>query len=114
VIVLTLLWPALELAIFVARFGRMPPGGPTASLVFLPMGFVSAVAVTWLWSRTSGPDGRRRIALGYVVAAPLALIGNLLGGLVLPGMWGPLVFGGVPLLIGATVGYLLGPRRTPQ
>lgn len=105
---LALAWPAAQLAVFWLRFGHMPPGGPGESLVFLPMGVVGAVAAVWLWSRANSRRQRRYVAGGYLLAIPVAFFGALGGGLVLPWFLGPLVFGGVPLIVGSYAGFVMG------
>jgi hypothetical protein len=100
-------WPAVQLAVFWLRFHRLPPGGVSDGLVFLPMGLVSGLAMAALWSRASSPRRIRFVGYGYLVATPVAFLGSLLGGLVLPGVWGPLVFGALPLIVGCGIGFVL-------
>jgi len=111
VILLTLVWPAAHLLVFWLRFGQMPPGGPAESLVFVPMGLVAAIAAVWLGSRAESSRRRRFVVGGYIAASPFAFIGSLVGGLMLPGGWGPLVFGAVPLIVGCWIGYVSGRSR---
>ncbi len=108
---LAVAWPALQLAIFWVRFGGMPPEGAQASLVFLPMGMVSAAAALWFWSASADSRQRRAVLYGYLVASPFALVGSLLGGLALPGALGALVLGAGPLVLGSWVGYRIGRSR---
>lgn len=108
VVALTLLWPAIQLLVFWLRFGRLPVAG---SVVFIPMGFVAAVPAVWLWSSSATRRRRRDVTLGYLVACPFAFLGSLLGGLVLPGIWGPLVCGAGPLVAGCLIGFAVGRRR---
>lgn len=111
VICLTLAWPAIQLLVFGLRFQRFPPGGPAESLVFVPMGLLTAVFTVWLWTRTDSQRQRRFVAAGYLIAAPVALLGSLTAGLALP-IWGTLIFGGVPLLLGSYIGFAVGrPQR---
>jgi hypothetical protein len=112
VIVLTLFWPAAQLLVFLLRFGQPPPGGPAESLVFVPMGLVTGITAVLLWERASSSPRRRLVVVGYVAATPFAFIGSLVGGLVLPGVWGPLVFGGAPLIAGCYIGYATGRPRS--
>jgi len=111
VICLTLAWPAVQLGIFWLRFRRLPPDGAAESLVFVPMALVAAVVVVWLWGIAASPRQKRLVAAGYAIATPFALLGSLLGGLVLAGAWGPLVFGGIPLVAGSCIGFALGRAR---
>ncbi len=107
-----LVWPALHLAVFALRFGRLPLGGPLEGLVFLPMGAVSGLVLLVLLQVSRS---RRQAALtvaGYALAAPLAFLGSLLGGLALNPLPGTIIMGALPLVLGAATGYLLGaPRR---
>jgi hypothetical protein len=111
VILVTLVWPAAHLLVFWLRFGQMPPGGPAESLVFVPMGLVAAIAAVWLWSRAESRRRRRFVVGGYIAASPFAFIGSLVGGLMLPGAWGPLLCGAVPLIAGCWLGYVIGGPR---
>jgi len=108
VALLTVVWPAAHLLVFWLRFGGLPPGGPAESLVFVPMGLVTAIAAVWLWGRAESSRRRRLVFVGYIAASPFAFIGSLVGGLVRPGVWGPLVCGGGPLIAGCYVGYASG------
>lgn len=108
---LAVLWPALQVALFAVRFGRVDGARVAESAVFLPMGIVGAVALAWCWTRARGTLGRAGAAAGYVLASPVALIGSLLGGLVLPPLVGTLLLGGLPLAAGAAVGGALGSLK---
>jgi hypothetical protein len=104
----TLGWPVLELTVFWLRFRHFPPNGPAEALVFLPMGLVAGVVCAILMIRASTTRQRRFVGWGYLAAGPFALVGALLGGLVLPGYWGPLVVGAAPLCLGCAVGFAVG------
>ncbi|HSK48502.1 MAG TPA: hypothetical protein VLA05_10970 [Coriobacteriia bacterium] len=107
----TLGWPALQLAVFLLRFRHLPPGGAAESLVFLPMGFVAGIVAAGLIVQSASDRQRSFVIRGYLLASPFALVGALLGGLVLPGVWGPLVAGGIPLAIGCLIGFVTGRPR---
>jgi len=111
VVLLTLVWPAAQLLVFLLRSGGLPPGGAAESLVFVPMGLVTAIAAVWLWGRAESSRRRRLVLVGYIAASPFAFIGSLVGGLLLPGALGPLVCGGVPLIAGCYLGYAIGGPR---
>jgi len=104
----TLGWPVLQLAVFWLRFQRLPPGGLSESLVFVPMGLVAGATAAVLMNRATTPRQRSSVVWGYLAATPIAFVGALLGGLVLPGIWGPLVAGGIPLVLGSLVGFAVG------
>ena len=103
----TVAWPAIQLAVFVLRFDKLPPGGWTEAFVFVPMGFASGAVAALLWTVAKSPRARRAVLIGYLAASPLAFLGGLLGGLFLPGFWGPLLLGGLPLVAGCIVGLLV-------
>jgi hypothetical protein len=103
-----LLWPGLQLLVFKLRFGRLPPGGAAEALVFLPLGLVTAGVLVLLLRRARSRKQAVWTLLGYAVAVPLALVGSLAGGLLLPGAVGALVGGGLPLAVGAVLGFLAG------
>lgn len=105
IIASTVGWPVVQLAAFWLRFNRFPPEGPLESLVFAPMGLVAGVVAAGLFVRASSSKQKRRVVWGYLLASPIAFIGSLLGGLGLAGIWGPLLFGAVPLAIGCLAGF---------
>jgi hypothetical protein len=47
-----------------------------------------------------------------LVAVPVAFLGALVGGLVLPWFLGPLVFGGVPPIAGSYAGFVMGRTQS--
>lgn len=108
---LTLTWPMIHLVVFWLRFNRLPTGGLAESIVFLPMSLATATVAVWLWSRTASQRNRRFVAVGYLLASPIAFLGSLLGGLLLPSIWGPLVFGAIPLVAGCYIGFAVGRPR---
>ncbi len=110
VIPLALLWPVLQLLIASARFGPRDAAFIAESAIFLPMGAVSGAFLVYLWQRAASRRSRVGAVVGYVIATPVALIGSVLGGLMLPPLLGTLLFGAAPLLLGAAVGYALGAR----
>lgn len=101
-------WPLLQLAVFWLRFNSLPPGGPAESLVFAPMGLAAGLVAAVLLHRSASRRQRRLVLAGYLAATPFAFLGSLLGGLVLVGATGPLVFGAGPLSAGCVVGFLVG------
>jgi hypothetical protein len=104
----TLLWPGLQLLVFWLRFGHLPPGGAADALVFLPLGLVAAAGLVLLLRRARSPKQAIWTLVGYAVAVPLALVGSLAGGLLLPGALGALIGGALPLMVGAGLGFLAG------
>ena len=74
------------------------------------MGAVTALVMLLLWSKAWTRQQKRRVALGYLLASPVALIGSLLGGLMMPPLLGALLFGAGPLLAGMLIGFAGVPK----
>ncbi|MGR3310295.1 MAG: hypothetical protein ACUZ77_05910 [Candidatus Brocadiales bacterium] len=98
-------WPLVHIIVFLLRFGRMPTD---SSLIFLPMGIISAVVLVFLLKKGESSKRKRSTVVGYLLASPFAFIGSLTGGLMLPPLLGTLVFGALPLVFGTSLGYKLG------
>lgn len=109
-IALTALWPGLHLLLFLVRFQRLPPGGFSETLVFVPMGAVTALVMLLLWGNAWTRQQKRRLVLGYLLASPVAFIGSLLGGLMMPPLLGALILGAGPLLAGMLIGFAGVPK----
>jgi hypothetical protein len=108
IVILAFSWPLVHLAVFVARFGGLPPGGLGDGLVFFPMGLVSAsVLALFVWlART--PAWRTCTVAGYLIVSPCAFVGSLMSGLIYPQPTGTLLYGAIPLILGTVGGYLVG------
>jgi hypothetical protein len=104
---LSLIWPLVQLLIFSLRFQRLPDN-IWESFYFLPMGLVSAAFLLFMLDKSAERTTRVSTAVGYLVACPIALIGGLGGGLLLPPLLGVTFFGSVPLLLGTAAGYGMG------
>ncbi len=101
---LSLLWPVLQTLVFVMRFGRFPPS-PAELLYFLPMSFLSGLLLLYLWQQAQSRDQQRALLLGYLVAAPFALILSITVGLILPPLLGVTLIGTAVLALGMFLGY---------
>lgn len=108
---LVLLWPLLHLLVFVLRFNHLPPGGWQEAAQFLPMSIVAAAVFGWFWLRADTRTAQLTILLGYLLAAPIAFIGALGGGLILPPLLSVLLCGALPLVLGSAGAALLAQRR---
>ena len=95
-------WPLMHVLVFLLRSGRMPT---ESSLIFLPMGIVSAVVLVFLVKKAESRTRKRRTVIGYLLASPFAYIGSLFGGLMSPQLAGVFIFGTVPLVLGTALGY---------
>ena len=78
-------WPLMHVLVFLLRFGSMPT---ESSLIFLPMGIVSAVVLVFLVKKAGSRKRKRRTVIGYLLASPFAYIGSLFGGLMSPQLAG--------------------------
>jgi len=110
-IALSVLWPGLQLLVFLVRFGRLPPGGFADGLVFLPMSVIAAIILLVLWTRAGTRQRKAGVALGYLLGSPVALVGSLIGGLMLPAVIGTLLYGAGPLVVGMLAGYALAQKK---
>lgn len=104
------LWPALHFSVFLLRFRRLPPLWEL--LYFVPTGLLAALAVSGLMSRSRSAMQTASTLFGALAFAPIALVGNVMGGLL--GPVGITVYGLVPLTAGATLGWLFGKRFPPR
>lgn len=105
---IALLWPVANLIIFAIRFGHLPATLISESLVFLPMGLVSALVLLFLLNKASNPGRKTSTIIGYIIASPVAFLGALMSGLILPPVMGTLIFGTIPLILGTVIGFAIG------
>lgn len=102
-----LIWPVVQIMIYTVRFGSPSLEVLSSSVIFLPMGFVSAIILICLLDRSGTRSQKASTIFGYLLASPFALIGGLLSGLMFPPLVGTLIFGTIPLTIGTVIGYLI-------
>lgn len=103
-------WPLVHVLVFRARFGRMPEAaGPLDYVWFGLTGLIAAWVTIAFMERATSPRQRTTTILGTLLAAPMAAMGNLGGGLL--GPIGVVLFGTLPFVLGAWGGWSVG-RRT--
>lgn len=103
---LGLLGPLFYLITFATRFGRLEMLQITESLyTYLPVA-LGSLALVWLLNKAASQKARRFVWLGYLVALPLGLFGAAAGGML--GILGIVLFGALPLAVGAALGFGLG------
>ena len=111
---LGLLCPILQLVIFYARFGGLELSILSESVIFLPLGVLSMLALIVLFNRARSRLHQGAIVGGYLLGVPFAVVGAMGGGLVMEPFLGTLVFGLPLLLVGLALGYILGGRFTDK
>ncbi len=102
------IYPAIQIVIFMVRFGHLPVELALQSLIFMPTGLISGLVLIALLRRCKSFIRKICTCLGYLLITPLAILGSLLGGLVLPPLLGATLYGTVPLIIGSALGYWVG------
>jgi hypothetical protein len=108
ILLLTVLWPVIHLAVFALRFGHLPAQTTGEAWVFLPMGFLSAIVLVTLINMAPIRASKVGAMVGYALAVPVAFIGSLFGGLVFEPWLAGIVYGALPLMAGTALGYLAG------
>lgn len=108
---LSLIWPTVQILFFTLRFQHLPEN-IVESLIFLPMGIISAGFIIYLIKRAPNHTTRVSTAVGYLVACPFAFVGALGGGLVLVPLIGVTIMGSIPLILGTAAGYWIGKLPT--
>jgi hypothetical protein len=111
VVVSTILWPALMCGAYWARFGIEDFVRELAMCVpFAIPGALAGLVLGALLARGRGAWSRKLSVLGYVIAVPPAWWGVMMGGLVFSPFVGSVVYGALPLAMGACLGHLAGRR----
>jgi hypothetical protein len=103
---LGLLGPAGYLITFTMRFNRLEGQQFRESLqTFLPIA-LGGLFLVWLLNRAANARTRRLAWAGFLLLLPFGLFGAFIGGML--GILGVILYGGIPLVIGAALGYGLG------
>ena len=105
---IALAWPVVKTLIFFYRFEELPFQILKSSLIFLPVGLISAVALIYMLERAGSINRKVSTVFGYLLASPFALIASMFSGFLLPSLISPLFYGALPLVLGAAVGYIIG------
>ncbi len=110
IIPLGLVWPLIYFINFLYHRGRLAPDLFKDIVLLIPMSLVAGVLLLLLWGAARTRGQKAGIILGYVLASPVAFVGSLVTGLVIPRKWlalGIVLYGGVPLLIGMFVCFFV-------
>lgn len=105
---IALLFPVAQIVLFYARFGRWPTEGYADLFSFFTVGLLGALFFLYLLTKSSSRPQQIGTIAGFVLLSPIGLIGSLGGGIVLGPFVGTVVFGTIPLVIGAGFGFLIG------
>ncbi|WP_419909528.1 hypothetical protein [Hoeflea sp.] len=96
---------AVQMLVFLLRFGWIDAGTVLQGLIFVPAGWLMALPVAFFLSQL--PVRSQRLWLwGFsAVALPVSLAGMVMGGLL--GPLGVIAYGVLPMLAATTAGYVL-------
>ena len=109
-LLLVIFWPAVYGVSSYLRFGGLEATNNSDFLPFVFLGVIGALTAI-LPSLTRRYEGCLSAGLsGYLVAAPIALLGSTFGGLIAPHWIAVMVLGSVPLLIFTFIGYQIGEK----
>ena len=130
VILIAISWLLVALVVTFLRFDELPGGGEqiaAALLGFLLVGVISGLVLISVLRRTRSRLGRVLVIVGYTLAAPFGYVFGVVGPLTLEVFSGaqlpssldyfllfPLaigLYGSLPLVCGAAVGFLIGRIR---
>jgi hypothetical protein len=130
VIAITNAWALVALVVTFLRFGELPGDGEQiviALLGFLLVGAISGLVLISVLRRTARRSGRMLLIAGYALAAPFGYVFGIVGPLTLEVFGGaqlpgsidyfllyPLaigLYGSVPPISGALIGFLTGRIR---
>ena len=82
---IALAWPLIQNSVFLIRFGHLPLNVLGSSLIFLPMGLLSALILIFLVDRSESRSRKASSVFGYILASPFALLASLFSGfLIMP------------------------------
>lgn len=110
VLPLSFVWPVTQLAIFYARFNRMPVSQIWESVVFLPGGLIGGYACIEMMRRSERILAKNKIVMGFLIASPFALFVSFGIGLLLPPWFGVTIAIGGILSLGSWLGYRAGQK----
>ena len=106
ILLLTLLFPVINLLIYFVRFGAPQSSLFLESLLFAPIGFLGSLVLFYFYDRADTRIHKNTNIVGFLLAFPFALLGGVMGGLL--GIAGAILFGVVPLVIGVLLGNWAG------
>ena len=105
---IALAWPLTQNMIYAMRFGKFSIDALSSSLVFVPMGIISAIILIFLLDRAETMNQRICTVFGYLLATPFVYFGSMLSGMLLTPLLGTLLYGAIAFTIGTVVGYSIG------
>ena len=109
-LLLVVLWPLVYWISNYIWLGAVNPIAVHELIVFIPMGIISALAVTTPQLSRKYSGCLMSGLLGYLIATPIAYFATLYGGLVLNPWLAATLLGSLPLLIFTFIGYKIGEK----
>ena len=109
-LLLVVLWPLVYWVSNYLWLGAVDPIAVHELIVFLPMGVISALAVTIPQLSRKYSGCLMSGLLGYLIATPIAYLATLYGGLILNPWLAATVLGSLPLLAFTYIGYKIGEK----
>ncbi len=106
-----LLFPVLQVLVFLVRFGRLDPEAPASDYLwsFLGGALIGAGLIYFL-RRSETQNVFRAVIIAFVISLPFALFGMFLGGVL--GLIGVLFLGVSPSVFIIGLGYFIGRAFT--
>ncbi len=102
-----LLFPVLQVVIFLIRFGRLDTEAPiTDYLLFFLAGSLIGVALIYFLRRSETQSVFNATLVAFIISLPFALFGMVVGGVV--GVVGIFLLGVSPAVFITGVGYFIG------
>lgn len=103
--------PALQIVLGILRFAWIPLRHLATSLVFVPTGLLAGFVLITLMRQAGNEKHRKSTLLGFLFALPVAIYMTLIAGLIVHPLIGTALLGPIPLIIGATIGYMVGRKH---
>ena len=106
-----LIFPALQNLIYFMRFHALPLNILLDSMVFAPIGIISALLVFYLLKQDDSAKVKKGIFVGFIISVPISLLVSILGGLIAPPFVAATLFGSLTMIIGILIGYAVSKNQ---
>jgi hypothetical protein len=102
-----IMFPLIQIIVFLSRFGKLPENALSSSLSFIPLGLISGIVMILLLNYVDSHKKRKSIVIGFLIATPFSIIISLFACLIAPPIVANSLIGTIPLLIGIITGYYI-------